>query len=130
LAAVPPRKSEILRSIEYYEKILPELSVDVKLNTEADCEELNKFDHVILAIGAHNMDLPMSVTDSNVVSAWDVLAGCEVSGACAVLGGGLVGTETAEISCTERSQSKHCRDAGSDCNRRIRDSNATDQKGL
>ena len=24
-AAVPPRKSEILRSIEYYEKILPEL---------------------------------------------------------------------------------------------------------
>ena len=71
--------------------------VDVKLNTEADCEELNKFDHVILAIGAHNMDLPMSVTDSNVVSAWDVLAGCEVSGACAVLGGGLVGTETAEF---------------------------------
>ena len=97
LAAVPPRKSEILRSIEYYEKILPELSVDVKLNTEVDCEELNKFDHVILAIGAHNMDLPMSVTDSNVVSAWDVLAGCEVSGACAVLGGGLVGTETAEF---------------------------------
>lgn len=97
LAAVPPRKSEILRSIEYYEKILPELSIDVKLNTEADCEELNKFDHVILAIGAHNMDLPMSVTDSNVVSAWDVLAGCEVSGACAVLGGGLVGTETAEF---------------------------------
>lgn len=39
----------------------------------------------------------MSVTDSNVVSAWDVLAGCEVSGACAVLGGGLVGTETAEF---------------------------------
>ncbi|MFQ7763456.1 MAG: FAD-dependent oxidoreductase [Blautia wexlerae] len=97
LAAVPPRKSEILRSIEYYEKILPELSVDMKLNTETDCEELNKFDHVILAIGAHNMDLPMSVTDSNIVSAWDVLAGCEVSGKCAVLGGGLVGTETAEF---------------------------------
>ena len=57
----------------------------MKLNTETDCEELNKFDHVILAIGAHNMDLPMSVTDSNVVSAWDVLAGCEVSGACALL---------------------------------------------
>ena len=69
----------------------------MKLNTEVDCEALNKFDHVILAIGAHNMDLPMSVTDSNVVSAWDVLAGCEVSGNCAVLGGGLVGTETAEF---------------------------------
>ena len=40
----------------------------------------------------------MCIRDSsNVVSAWDVLAGCEVSGACAVLGGGLVGTETAEF---------------------------------
>ena len=50
-----------------------------------------------MCIRDSNMDLPMSVTDSNVVSAWDVLAGCEVSGACAVLGGGLVGTETAEF---------------------------------
>ena len=97
LAAVPPRKSEILRAVEYYEKILPELSVDVKLNTEPDCEELNQYDQVILAVGAHNMELPMPVTDSNVVSAWDVLEGQEVSGNCAVLGGGLVGTETAEF---------------------------------
>ena len=97
LAAVPPRKSEILRAVEYYEKILPELSVDVKLNIEPDCETLNQYDQVILAVGAHNMELPMSVEDSNVVSAWDVLAGQEVDGNCAVLGGGLVGTETAEF---------------------------------
>ena len=59
-------------------------------------EELNGFDHVILAIGAHNMDLPMSVENSNVVSSWDILNGQEVSGKCVVLGGGLVGAETAE----------------------------------
>ncbi len=96
LAAVPPRKSEILRSIDYYKKILPELHVEIKLNTEAPSSELNKFDHVMIAVGAHNMDLPMLVENSNVVSAWDVLNGAEVSGMCVVLGGGLVGSETAE----------------------------------
>ena len=42
------------------------------------------------------MDLPMPVDSDRVVSSWDVLNGLEVSGTCAVLGGGLVGTETAE----------------------------------
>lgn len=96
LAAVPPRKSEILRAVTYYEKILPQLNVNIKLNTEAEAEELNQYDAVILAVGAHNMALPMPVENSNVVSAWEVLAGKEVQGSCVVLGGGLVGTETAE----------------------------------
>ena len=96
LAAVPPRKSEILRSIAYYEKILPTLSVELKLDTEPTAEELNRFDAVILAVGAHNMTLPMAAENSNILSAWNVLAGAEASGVCAVLGGGLVGTETAE----------------------------------
>lgn len=96
LAAIPPRKSEILRAVEYYEKVLPTLNVEVKLNTLASKEELNKFDDVVVAIGAYNMGLPMPCTNSNVVSAWDVLNGKEVSGRCAVLGGGLVGAETSE----------------------------------
>ena len=66
------------------------------MNHEPTMEELNGFDHVILAIGAHNMDLPMHVENSNVVSSWDILNGQEVSGKCVVLGGGLVGAETAE----------------------------------
>lgn len=70
--------------------------VDIQLNHEPTMEELNGFDHVILAIGAHNMDLPMPVENSNVVSSWDILNGQEVSGKCVVLGGGLVGAETAE----------------------------------
>lgn len=67
------------------------------MNTEPAYEELNQYDNVILAIGAHNMELPMSVENSNVVSSWDVLNGEAVSGNCVVLGGGLVGTETAEF---------------------------------
>ena len=63
-------KSEILRAVTYYEKILPQLNVNIKLNTEAEAEELNQYDAVILAVGAHNMALPMPVENSNVVSAW------------------------------------------------------------
>mgnify|MGYP002550036786 FL=1 len=70
--------------------------MDIQLNHEPTMDELNGFDHVILAIGAHNMDLPMPVENSNVVSSWDILNGQEVSGKCVVLGGGLVGAETAE----------------------------------
>ena len=95
IACVPPRKDEILRSVKYYENVLPTM-VDIKMNHEPSCDELNGFDHVILAIGAHNMDLPMPVVNSNVVSSWDVLNGLEVTGKCVVLGGGLVGAETAE----------------------------------
>lgn len=95
IASVPPRKDEILRSVQYYEKYLSD-KVDIQLNHEPTMDELNGFDHVILAIGAHNMDLPMSVENSNVVSSWDILNGQEVSGKCVVLGGGLVGAETAE----------------------------------
>lgn len=98
IAAVPPRKDEILRSVEYYENILPGLGVNIHLNTEATKEIMNAADAVIVAIGAHDFVLPVAGADSaNVVSSWDVLAGkAEVSGHCAVIGGGLVGTETAE----------------------------------
>jgi len=99
LAAVPPRKDEILRSVEYYETILPALGVKVHLETEATSEIMNAADAVIVAVGAHDMTLPIPGADGgNVVSSWDVLSGkAEAKGHCVVIGGGLVGTETAEF---------------------------------
>lgn len=98
LAAAPPRKSEILRSIAYYEQILPMLGVEVKLGQRCDVETMNGADAVIVATGAQNVALPVPGADgANVLSAWDVLAGrAEAHGKVAVIGGGLVGTETAE----------------------------------
>ena len=98
IAAVPPRKDEILRSVAYFECILPALGVKIHLNTEASKEIMNAADAVIVAVGAHDMILPIPGADgANVVSSWDVLAGkAEAAGHCAVIGGGLVGTETAE----------------------------------
>ena len=98
IAAVPPRKSEIMRSVEYYEKILPTLNVNVHLNEECTKEAMNEADAVIVAVGAHDIELKVEGADSaNVVSSWDVLSGkVKPNGHCIVIGGGLVGTETAE----------------------------------
>ena len=59
---------------------------------------MNAADAVIVAVGAHDIVIPIPGADSaNVVSSWEVLAGkAKVAGHCAVIGGGLVGTETAE----------------------------------
>lgn len=98
LAAAPPRKDEIMRSVEYYEKILPGLGVKVELNHVATPADLNAADAAIVAVGAHDVVIPVPGADSEkVVSSWDVLAGkVELTGRVAVIGGGLVGTETAE----------------------------------
>ena len=98
IAAVPPRKDEILRAVAYFECILPALGVNIHLNTEATKEIMNAADAVVVAVGAHDMMLPIPGADgANVVSSWEVLAGkVEAKGHCAVIGGGLVGTETAE----------------------------------
>ncbi len=99
IAAAPPRKDEILRSVEYYEKLLPSMeNVKLHLNAEATKEIMNAADAVIVAVGAHDLTPRIPGADgANVVSSWDVLAGKKtVSGKVAVIGGGLVGTETAD----------------------------------
>ena len=98
IAAVPPRKDEILRSIEYYEKILPTLDVTLHLSSECSKDAMNAADALICAVGAHDFLLPVEGADgAKVVSSWDVLAkNVTLEGHCAVIGGGLVGTETAE----------------------------------
>ena len=99
LASAPPRKSEILRAVAYYEKVLPRLGVKIELDYKAGADEANAADSAIIAVGARDFSLPVPGADSpKVVSSWDVLSGAaKVSGKVAVIGGGLVGTETAEF---------------------------------
>ena len=107
LAAVPPRKDEIMRSIAYYEKVLPTYeNVNIHLETCATKEQLNEADAIIVAVGAHDVALPIAGADSaNVVSSWDVLdQKADIEGHCVVIGGGLVGTETAEYALTKGCQ--------------------------
>lgn len=98
IAAVPPRKGELLRAVTYFEAELKRLGVELRLGTEPDAAVLNGFDRIIAAVGASNITVPVPGSDSAmVVSAWDVLAGKAIPfGKVAVIGGGLVGAETAE----------------------------------
>ncbi len=106
IAAVPPRKGEMIRAVNYFKEILPSLGVSLCLGTQPDKNTLNGFDHVIVAVGAHNTILPVpGSTLAHVVSAWDVLSGKSiVFGKVAVIGGGLVGAETAEFIANQGSQ--------------------------
>lgn len=98
IASVPPRKEEMLRSLNYYENVLASRDVTIYLNHEFTKDDAKKYDTIINAIGAHNL-VPhiQGIENVNVVNAWDVLANKEiVFGKIAVCGGGLVGVETAE----------------------------------
>ena len=88
----------MMRSINYYYNVLPELSVTFRLGQEFTEKEYDSFDEVIVATGATNAIIPVPGSDlPTVTSAWDVLAKKEiVFGNVSVIGGGLVGVETAE----------------------------------
>lgn len=108
IAAVPPRKGEMARALNYYKEILPSLNIRLKFGAEPTISELNGYDYVIFATGAKN--LMLNVKGGNlpqVVSAWDVLARKSiVFGNVAVIGGGLVGAETAEFLAAEGAKVK------------------------
>lgn len=98
IASVPPRKEEMLRFLRYYEAVIAELPITFKMGCEPSVEELNTYEEVIVATGAQNSVPPIPGADGvQVVSAWDVLdRKAVVFGKVAVIGGGLVGAETAE----------------------------------
>lgn len=98
IAAVPPRKEERRRILNFYDRVLPTLDVKIHLGVEFTKERAKNYSDIIVAIGAHNLvpHIP-GIDGENVVSAWDVLDNKEiVYGSVAVCGGGLVGAETAE----------------------------------
>lgn len=101
IAAIPPRKAEMNRAINYLANEMRVLNVDLRLGKKASCEDILKEqpDHVIIAVGASNATLPISGHDlPHVFDAWKVLNHEQLpSGCVAIIGGGLVGAETAEL---------------------------------
>lgn len=98
IASVPPRKEEMMRSLNYFYAVLAELPVEFRFGATLTAEEANQYDEVIVATGAVNVMPPIKGSErSHVVSSWDVLdKKAIVFGRVAVIGGGLVGVETAE----------------------------------
>lgn len=101
IAANPPRKAEMNRAINYLTNEMKVLGVDLRLGQKvcANCIIKENPDSVIIAAGASNASLPIEGIDlPHVFDAWKVLNHEQLpSGKTVVIGGGLVGAETAEL---------------------------------
>lgn len=97
LAAIPPHKEEMKDWITYFANEVERLQVDVHLNHEMNAEELKEMDcdTIIVATGS----TPMVFSEGeNICSAHAFLKGDMKipSGKVLIVGGGMVGLETAE----------------------------------
>jgi len=99
LAAVPPTKEVWLEVVQSRSKDLQRLGVEIKLRTELTPQLVKELspDVLIVATGSAPLlpDIPGTERD-NVVTAQDVLTGAPVGARVVVVGGGLVGCETAD----------------------------------
>ena len=100
IACVPPRKEEMRRAAQDLIHAVCNAGVHLCMGQTRTAEQLKDagFDAVINAVGAHSAAPRIPGIDSvNVADAWRVLAGeQQVYGTVAVIGGGMVGCETAE----------------------------------
>lgn len=101
VAALPPYKSDIGKFTRYLSHQLEQSRVKIKLNQEITPKSIGteKTDVVIIATGASPItpDIP-GVNGENVVQAVDILTKHKQAGQTIVIvGGGMVGCETAEF---------------------------------
>jgi len=99
-AAKPDFKLDIARYVSYLRHLEQQLSIDVVLNKLATTQDIIEFgaDYVVLATGAQMEMLPFESTDTvKVLTAIDLLTGAAATegDTVVVMGGGLVGCETA-----------------------------------
>ena len=99
-AVAPPYKDNLKQLYPYYEKQLELNGVEVLLNTTADEAYVasRKPDAVIWACGVRPAVLPIPGFEKPIVSsAKEVLLGKTVGSHIVIIGGGVVGCETAEL---------------------------------
>ena len=100
IACVPPRKEEMRRAAQDLIHAVCNAGVHLCMGQTRTAEQLQEagFEAVINAVGAHSAAPRIPGIDGvNVADAWKVLAGeQQVYGTVAVIGGGMVGCETAE----------------------------------
>jgi len=104
---VPPAKQELAKAIRYYATMCKKYGVDIRLETEADAETIaaTNPDEVVLATGGSPIQPRIENEGIPVVQATDILRGKALAGnRVLIVGGGLVGVETAEYLLTQNRQ--------------------------
>lgn len=98
-ASVPGFKEDLKRLLQWYEKQIGDLDIEVKLGTEVTAEHIRQEnpDVVFIATGSKALIPALSgINNAGVITAVDLLSGRKPSGQTAVVvGGGLIGCETA-----------------------------------
>lgn len=98
LAAVPPGKGELNYVKEFLASEIRRLKVEIRLGEEVSPGMVSEGSPEVLILATGSVPLIPGlegVLQDNVVSARDVLAGREVGRKAVIIGGGLVGIETA-----------------------------------
>jgi pyruvate/2-oxoglutarate dehydrogenase complex dihydrolipoamide dehydrogenase (E3) component len=101
LATRPPHKDELKNELEYLSNHLEQLNVEVTTGKPFTLDMMSEYspDAVVVATGAKPCVPPIpGVHGKHVVTAWEVLAEkARVGKRVVVIGGGIVGCETAEF---------------------------------
>lgn len=101
LASIPPDRKEFDRIVEYQKESLKKANVTIKTSTHVNGEKIlqGKPDAIIFATGSKPLKaLIEGVSGKNVKDAHDVLGSNDIEKSrVIVIGGGLVGCETAEF---------------------------------
>ncbi|MEG1271408.1 MAG: NAD(P)/FAD-dependent oxidoreductase [Ruthenibacterium sp.] len=100
IAMMPPRKAELKRATDFLVHEMQEKHIALHLGAPVNAEQIlqTKPDAVIVAVGAASACPPIDgVNGANVTDAWKILGGEQrVFGDVVIIGGGMVGCETAE----------------------------------
>jgi len=99
IAAVPPNKDVYKEVVLSRDKAIKELGVEVHMGEELTPDIVKQIapDVLIIATGSRPLvpDIP-GIGNKNVITSAEVLKGAKVGGKVVVVGGGLVGCETAD----------------------------------
>jgi 2,4-dienoyl-CoA reductase-like NADH-dependent reductase (Old Yellow Enzyme family)/NADPH-dependent 2,4-dienoyl-CoA reductase/sulfur reductase-like enzyme len=100
IGAIPPHKSEIDDYVDYLIQSIRASGVTIRTGVAIDAEKLDSllpFDEIVIAVGGVSIRPALANEQPNVVLAEEVLERkVSLGSKVAVLGGGLVGCETAE----------------------------------
>ncbi|HHW57141.1 MAG TPA: FAD-dependent oxidoreductase [Clostridia bacterium] len=99
-ASIPPHKEELKGIVEYYKEVLPKVGVEIKLGHRVTPKELAKWeaDEIVFATGGQPIvpTIP-GLKEHGYLTAVEVLKeGKEAGDTVAIIGGGLIGMETAD----------------------------------
>lgn len=95
-AGAPEFKQDVMKYVDYIVREVNNSAIDVKLGQNLDLDSISGYDAVIMATGSNPIIPPIPGVDRDqVITSTEALVGEPLTGDVVIIGGGLVGCETA-----------------------------------